>query len=400
MNELLEKARIHVHAYVREHFPDTLTFHDIMHMEQTAQAAKELGEKAALGSDDALALCLAAWFHDIAYHLGIEGHEGRSAVHAKEFLRREEAPSGLSEKVQELILSTSLATAPPDLLGRLLRDAGHSFMGKPDFAYRVEALRKEIKVHRGQRSSRKEWLVQSISMLEQYSFLTAEARALWDAGRAKNLAELKHRLEKQHAAERKQQEEKEGKKLEKDACAKLKSTQRGIETLFRVAMNNHMRLSQIADRKSNLMLRLNALIISVLLVGFKLRPTSDPAMYEPLAILLLTCAISIITATLATMPKVTHGRTSKQAITERKANLLFFGNFHKMSVEEYEWGMKQVLNDYDFLYGSLTRDLYSLGVVLNRKYSFLHVTYLVFMLGLVATVVLALYLNDVSLLWR
>lgn len=58
-----------------------------------------------------------------------------------------------------------------------------------------------------------------------------------------------------------------------------------------------------------------------------------------------------------------------------------------MSLSEFEWAMGEMMQDRDYLYGSLTKDLYFLGLVLNRKYSLLRTTYTVFMIGIVISVI-------------
>ena len=67
-------------------------------------------------------------------------------------------------------------------------------------------------------------------------------------------------------------------------------------------------------------------------------------------------------------------------------NLLFFGNFHKMKLDEYQWAINELVKDKDYIYSSLTKDLYFLGLVLNRKYKLLRWTYTVFMIGMVVSV--------------
>jgi hypothetical protein len=90
---------------------------------------------------------------------------------------------------------------------------------------------------------------------------------------------------------------------------------------------------------------------------------------------------------LATRPTIPHGTFTEQDITDKKVNLLFFGNFYRMAYSDYAAGMQAMMNDRDFLYGSLTKDVYSQGVVLGRKYRLLRVGYNVFMFGIVASVV-------------
>ncbi len=76
---------------------------------------------------------------------------------------------------------------------------------------------------------------------------------------------------------------------------------------------------------------------------------------------------------------------------------MFFGNFYKMHLEEYAAGMQKVMDDKEFLYGTLVRDVYSQGVVLGRKYRLLRVAYNVFMFGLIVSVlayIIALIINN------
>ena len=93
-----------------------------------------------------------------------------------------------------------------------------------------------------------------------------------------------------------------------------------------------------------------------------------------------------ILSVLATRPNVTEGKFSKKDVEDKKVNLLFFGNFHKMSLPEFEWAIGELMKDKDYLYSSMTKDLYFLGKVLNRKYKILRITYLVFMIGIIVSV--------------
>jgi hypothetical protein len=59
-----------------------------------------------------------------------------------------------------------------------------------------------------------------------------------------------------------------------------------------------------------------------------------------------------------------------------------------MELEDFHWGMMEMIKDSDFLYSSMTRDLYYLGVVLAKKYRFLRIGYNIFMYGLIISVAL------------
>lgn len=103
--------------------------------------------------------------------------------------------------------------------------------------------------------------------------------------------------------------------------------------------------------------------------------------------MLMSSVTTIIFAILSTRPKVTKGVFSRQDIENQKVNLLFFGNFYKMPLEEYQWAMNEMMKDKDYLYNSMIKDLYYLGVVLEKKYRLLRLTYNFFMIGIIVSVI-------------
>ncbi|HEU4554322.1 MAG TPA: Pycsar system effector family protein, partial [Chitinophaga sp.] len=183
-------------------------------------------------------------------------------------------------------------------------------------------------------------------------------------------------------AARKAKEEKQ----EKDKEKKPKRPERGIETMFRMTSTNHIRLSSMADSKAHIMISTNSIIISILLSVLLRKLEDNPNLIIPSFILLATSVVTIIYSVLATRPNVTQGRFTREDIEKKKTNLLFFGNFHGMGLEEYRWGMQQMMQDADFLYGSMIQDIYHLGVVLGQKYRLLRIAYNIFMFGLIISV--------------
>ena len=97
--------------------------------------------------------------------------------------------------------------------------------------------------------------------------------------------------------------------------------------------------------------------------------------------------VSMVLSVLATRPNITTGKFTKEDVEERRVNLLFFGNFHQMDLKEYEWALQEMVKDKDYVYSSLTKELYYLGVVLNRKYKILRITYNIFMIGMIISVI-------------
>src|SRR5690606_41000142 len=104
-------------------------------------------------------------------------------------------------------------------------------------------------------------------------------------------------------------------------------------------------------------------------------------------IITLVSLASLIIATIVTRPKITSGVFTKEDIEKKKVNLLFFGNFYNMDFKNFEWGLKEMIGDRDYLYGSMIKDFYYLGQVLGQKYKYLRLCYNVFMFGLIISVI-------------
>ena len=57
-----------------------------------------------------------------------------------------------------------------------------------------------------------------------------------------------------------------------------------------------------------------------------------------------------------------------------------------MSLQDYNAAMEKMMENRDYLYGSLIKDIYSQGIVLGRKYRLLRIAYNVFMFGIIVSV--------------
>ena len=156
-----------------------------------------------------------------------------------------------------------------------------------------------------------------------------------------------------------------------------------------MTLKNHLMLSDIADTKANILLSVNAIIISLVLSNLmtKLDNPSNNYLIYPTLLFVVFSVVSMVLAVLATRPNVTQGEFTKEDVKQRKVNLLFFGNFHKMKLEDYQWAINELVQDKDYIYSSLTKDLYYLGLVLNRKYKILRWTYTIFIIGMIVSVI-------------
>jgi len=275
---------------------------------------------------------------------------------------------------------------PQNELENIIRDADSAHVGSKDFSERTELLRKEWEFTANKKILDKDWFEENIKFLTStHRFYTDFALKEWGIRKGKNLAKVIKNQKKSKKDRIKLSQKRKSLEIKK---TKIELPERGIETMFRVAMRNHITLSDIADTKANILLSVNAIIVSLALSNL-LPKLDNPSNYHlaiPTIIFVLFTVVSMVLSVLATRPNVTEGKFTKEDVANKKVNLIFFGNFHKMSLEDFEWAMGEMMQDRDYLYSSLKKDLYFLGLVLDKKYKILRVTYTVFMIGIIISV--------------
>ena len=135
------------------------------------------------------------------------------------------------------------------------------------------------------------------------------------------------------------------------------------------------------------MISVNTIILSVVVSVLIRKLYEYPNLVGLTILLVVICLMAMVLAILATRPKVSSGVFTDTDVTQRKTNHLFFGNFHKMKLDRYEWGMKEMMKNGEYLYGSMIKDIYFLGVVLGKKYKLLSLCYTTFMIGFVISII-------------
>ncbi len=400
-NSILEKTERYLANYFKENFGGEYVFHDYQHTKSVVESVVEIGHAANLDLRTLELLQLAAWFHDSGYAEGSEGHEERSCRLAVDFLSKEKVSEEDINVVTRCIMATCVPSIPKDQLEEILCDADLSHLGKKDYWDRCGRNRQELLLTKGVVMSEQEWIEYELSFLNAHRYYTQAAEELYNFRKLKHIKQLRKQKLRLNPKEvesvddlaRKDKNKKRARLQEllapKESESEIKdySLGRGVETMYRTAYRTHINLSGMADNKANIMLSINAIVLSIALPQLFPKFEEYPYLLLPSILLFAVCIVAIVLATLSTRPKITEGKFSREDIEKNQANLLFFGNFHKMKLEDYHWGMMEMIKDKDLLYTSMTRDLYYLGIVLAKKYSYLSYCYMVFMYGMIATVI-------------
>ena len=376
--ELLNKAE----AYIFNLFKDKLSceymYHDYLHTLRVVTALNELIKGENIAKNDALHLRLAGWFHDAGYIFGGQNHEQRSCDIFVDFMKENPNEAVDQNEVKRLILATKLTHTPEGLLEMCMKDADYFHFTLDNYGQHCGLLKAEVEGVKKTEITEEEWNRENLLMLtKNHYFYTNYAKEHWQEKKEQTIFKIRETLQK--IADKKAKENKPKKSDRPD---------RGVETLFRVTLRNHTQLSAIADSKANILLSVNSIIISIILTAIipKLDSPSNAHLIIPTFTLLIFSVATIVITILATKPKVSSNPITKADIQSRKANILFFGNFHQLAMEDFNEAMNDLMKDRDYLYDTLIKDLYSLGVVLNKKYKLLGISYTVFMIGIIVSV--------------
>ncbi len=383
MSEIIEKTKNFVFELLKNELPNAIVYHNHTHTLRVFKSTKEIIENTKVDVEDAKILQLTALLHDIGYTKIRDGHEEESVKIATAFLSKEGVDNTTIKAIAQCIMATKFDSEPQNELENIIRDADASHFGKKYFPEASEFLRKELELAGVRNYTPSEWLNLNIKVLsKKHRYYTDYALKNWQTQKEKNLSKLIKSKKKQ-----KTKLKTEELKAKYKAQYKNESPERAIQSFYRTALKNHIKLSDIADTKANILLSVNAIIISVVLGNLISKLDTNPYLIWPTVVFTLFSVISMIMSIIATRPNVTSGQFTKEDVIKKEVNLTFFGNFHKMSLKDFDWAIKEMLKDKDYVYRNLTKDLYFLGLVLERKYRLLRITYTIFMIGIIVSLI-------------
>jgi predicted metal-dependent HD superfamily phosphohydrolase len=384
--ELVRKAREYAQDVLQK-LPKHFTYHNLHHTANVAKAAEEIGRISGLNENDLEAVLIAAWLHDIGYGENCQDHEVIAVQTATALLKEWGATEEKIARVKSLIEVTRMPQQPNTLAEKVLCDADLAHLGEKNIVELSERLRPEMETFKNLKfNTEEEWIQFNLDFFTGHHYHTPYGQQVLEGKKRKNIKKFKKMLKPAPDKEYIKKMEKELEKL-REKSGKKNIPARGIETMFRITSENHITLSGMADTKSNIMISINSIILSVILSILFRKLEEFPYLLIPTLMLVTTCLITIVFAILATRPNVSSGKFTPDDIKEKKTNLLFFGNFHGMELTNYDWGMREMMKDADYLYGSLIKDIYFNGLVLARKYKLLRLSYSCFMFGFVASIV-------------
>ena len=217
----------------------------------------------------------------------------------------------------------------------------------------------------------------------------------------------------------KQSEKKAGRKKEKKkgkagknaASADQIGTNKGVETMFRNAVRSEMELLALAATKANIMISLNGFIVSALMISGAFIFSSSPEFLIPASTFMVTAAASIVFALLSASPerigrlqafrewikdlfrrkaglsdfKERVWKTENNRFFGDEANVLIYEDRVKLPREEHWQKIQGIMNDREQVYRKMSDHLYWLGLLADKQFKYINLSYAVFRWGLLAS---------------
>ena len=375
---------------------DRLLYHNLAHSARLVEAVKKMSAHYHLDDQNHFIVCASAWLYDL--EMAVPGSTSIANAGQKEeiLINAGVTPADI-QAIKNCISAAGKAGQPVSLNEKIMCDAVNSDMGSENFPDYNKLRRRELEAFSQNRHSGKEWRAKTISILETHQFQTDYCQSAFNKikeihlGNIKRIQEVKHWRRQEPNAVHQQTYPANQPGIRTSIHPawknKFKHHLSGVETVFRNSSTNHLNLSVMADNKAFIMISVNSILISLgigLIIG---KFVLVPKLFIPTAFLLFVNVFTIIYSVLATRPGVMKGTFTREDVVNRKVDLLFFGNFFKMPLNDFEFGMKEMMDDSDFLYDNLIRDIYAQGQILGRKFRLLRFSYNIFMYGTATTVI-------------
>lgn len=409
----IEKAELFATNIIVNDFSKKLVRHDIELQHRIIAGVKEIAEAEGLTDKELEYVLIAGWLSQLGYKdfdslKSIKREDFfiscfECTLHiAKDFLVDIDYPADDRDIVLNMLENVRPYNVIEGRLSNVLQDAIIIDWSKPKGKKRVKNQYEEMLLTNSTTAGTGTFISKSIEYLQKHTYKTAYGKSKLEPKKQ----ELILKLEKERKSLSKKDDiaikqelgisDDELKKLKKNLKSVKGRDERGVQTMFRTTSRNHYTMIQMVDRKANIMISVNAIILSLILSRIIGIIDTFCIHNSPLLVMLFSSIISIFFAVIAIIPTTTHGSFTEQEVRNKEGNLLFFGNYHNMKFRDYEWGILQMLNDSNYLYSSMIKDQYFLGLKLKKKHWHIRISLAVFLIGFVTAVIAFIIVGSMS----
>jgi hypothetical protein len=381
INDLLVAgSEKYVTALFTDNPSEKLIFHNLQRVMQVKGFAETIAAEEGLDGSEMDLLRVCTWFYQSGYVRSFDRATDESVALASAFL----ADNGVEPvdilAVAEIIRSARMPYHPGNRIAAILCDADMMFLASEGAFEEFDLLVDEnvlMKPFSGKRPAiEKEWM----DHFAAHNYFTQHGQNVLQPLKDQALLRLSDRMKRRKSLDNKKE-------------SPEKSTMvytRGVETMFRITARNQINLNSIADNKSNILISVNAIIISIIITMLAGNIGNMSKDIVPILVFLMVCLVTIIIAILSTRPNIVMTRFTEEDLKNKNVDLIFFGNFCKLPYDEYLQAVKDMMKDEDHVYATLIKNQYSLGRILSKKFRLVRIAYNIFMVGIIFTVLVFL----------
>lgn len=190
-----DQMRVNILTRLRSLLPETVVYHDVPHTLNVEKAVIRYAKLEGVDDESILLLRTAALFHDAGYIHSNKDNEDFGIGMAKSVLPNFGYSDIQIDIVERIINTTKKNVEPTNLLEKIMCDADHDYLGRPDYYAIANKLRQEY-ANEGRTMTDKEWIQYQLSFLDGvHEYYTETAKNIRNIGKQARIQELRSKLE-------------------------------------------------------------------------------------------------------------------------------------------------------------------------------------------------------------
>lgn len=189
-----DNLKTHIINQLKSLLPDYLSYHDLPHTIDVEKAVIRYANLEGVSEVDKLLLKTAALFHDAGFILQYHKNEDIAIGMIQSTLPRYGYSRQQINKIADIINSTKRSIEPENLLEKIMCDADHDYLGRPEYHIVAQKLRDEL-AYNNETFTDKEWILFQLEFLEnQHRYYTETANNIRSNSKKSRINELKKQL--------------------------------------------------------------------------------------------------------------------------------------------------------------------------------------------------------------
>lgn len=180
---------------ISNHLSKEYVYHDLSHTIAVAEGVKLIAGNMQISSEHKRLLTVAAWFHDIGYIHGADGHETCGAKLLETFLQQHGIDGEDIEIAKGCILATTYPQQPHTLLQRIICDADMIHFASKNFILSSKRLRHEWGLTKGYVYTDRDWWQFNLDFILGHHYHTSYAQKFFVVEKERNRKIVEKKIE-------------------------------------------------------------------------------------------------------------------------------------------------------------------------------------------------------------